>query len=328
MPDLKNPDQNDIVPGTSMETKNNFDIVHDYQSYLEMKGYKDRGIQESIRSANYFLKHLQSRNLRYNTLNFKQAEGYREYLCCLTDEYGKSKYKPATINKMMTQLKSFYNYLVHRELVLANPFQLVERMKQGVKIPMNRLSKEQMKRLLQGVDLKSQADFKFKVLLELLYSTGARVSELENLRLADIDMDSESILIRDDKERQDRRLPLTRIAVTLLKLYLQCSPKPLLADPDADFALFAQGEARTLNKWLNNRLKELCLKQKLPKITCHGIRHTIATHLLQAGANLREIQQFLGHRRIQNTEIYTSVLTEDLRKTIQKSHPREKRRSS
>ncbi len=325
MPEPLNDDRKSIVSGNSSDNRMHFNIVDEYESYLDMKGYKVRGIQESLRAVSYFLIYLSEQSYDVAAVRFKDAEDYREYLCCLTDSYGKTKYKPATINKTIAHLKSFYNYLVQRELVLVNPFNLVDRMKQGVKIPMNRLNKDQMKCLLTGLPLKTKADFKLKLLVELLYSTGARISEIEKLTLKDLDLKQGTILIRDDKDRQDRRLPLTTTALSLLHLFMDCLYQPLFDDVHVDCSVFAQGEPRSLNKWLNDRLKRVCKDLKLPKMTCHGIRHSIATHLLQAGANLRQIQQFLGHKRIKNTEIYASLMTEDLRKTIQKSHPRERR---
>ena len=92
-----------------------------------------------------------------------------------------------------------------------------------------------------------------------------------------------------------------------------------------DKRVFSHGKMRTLNRWINDRLKRITKKLDLPKITCHSIRHTIATHLFLNGADIREVQEFLGHRRIKNTEVYTHIFPEDLKKVVEASHPREKR---
>ena len=131
----------------------------------------------------------------------------------------------------------------------------------------------------------------------------------------DINLKKGFITIKDNKERQDRTAPLAEYANSILAYFLETQSKD---------RPFLKGQKRTLNRWINDRLKKKTEELCLPFITCHSIRHTIATHLLQAGAGLREVQEFLGHRRIKNTEVYTRILTEDLKKVIEANHPRER----
>jgi integrase/recombinase XerD len=142
-----------------------------------------------------------------------------------------------------------------------------------------------------------------------------RINEVEKLTPEDIKKESGYIIIKDDKCRQDRLVPLTDYSRELVKCYLE--------NTSADRLVFAHGAKRTLNSWMNNRLKSLCKKLELPQLSCHSIRHIVGTHLLKKGADIREVQVYLGHERIKNTEIYTRIYPDDLKEILSKSHPRE-----
>lgn len=300
----------------TQETK---ELLQEYTEYLTLKNYKQRGIEDKVRIAGQFLEYASRQELELNTLCFKHAEAYREDLSLMLNKEGKMRFQPATINGIISSLKLFYSFLIAKGKALSNPFFDVERMKEGYRIPKNILTVEQMEKLLNGIKVTNRQEFKFKVIIELLYSTGARISEIEGLTLNDINLDTGYITIKDDKERQDRKAPLTEYALKLLRLYLKEIYK------EDSKTVFPHGKKRTLNRWVNDRLKRIIRDLKLPEITCHGIRHTIATHLFKSGAGIRDVQEFLGHRRIKNTEIYTKVLMEDLKKAVEKNHPREVR---
>jgi len=295
--------------------KNMENLVNSYKNYLILQNTKPRGIEEKTRSAKAFLEYLGPADLR--SVGYKEAEDYREYLSSAQDKSGGSRYHPATVNCHLAYLRSFFGFLLSQELVFKNPFKGIEKMKEGVKIQKNILSVNQMGKLLSSIRINSMEDLKFLTVLEVLYSTGMRISELESLQEEDISLDQGILIIRDDKNRRDRKLVLTESARSLLSIYLKHYPYQSETP-------FAHGQSRTFNRWVNNRLKRLCHDLHLPHITCHGFRHSIATHLLKNGASLREVQEFLGHSRVKNTEVYTRVLTEDLKKSIEKNHPRER----
>lgn len=294
-------------------------MLRDYEENLTVRGYKERGIEEKVRDVRKYFEYLTDRKLALDEIGLREAEMYREYLSAKTTDDGKSFYNPKTINRIISHLRLFYRYLVKKKEVLLNPFTGVEKMKVGISVIKNILTIEQMGNLLKGIELKTAGDFKFKVIVELLYATGARISEVEKLKKRDINLKAGYIIIRDDKNRKDRKAPLTDCAIKLLELYLGIIWKKKRG------YIFAFGQKRTLNWWVNDGLKKWTKKLKLPKISCHGIRHTIATHLFKAGAGIREVQEYLGHKSIKNTEIYTHVLVEDLKKLIDAKHPREMR---
>jgi site-specific recombinase XerD len=296
-------------------------LAGEYAGYLAAKNYKPRGIEEKLRAVRQFLRYAEQQGLDPCRLRGTEAESYREHLSLSVGKDGRPRYQPATINVGLSHLKSFYSFLVARGLAFTNPFFDAERLKEAYRIPKNILSIQEMGRLLQSLAVDSPDAFRFKLLLELLYATGARICEIENLALRDVELDSGYLLIRDDKERQERKAPLTEYACRLLALYLK------VLHPKGSERLFPHGCKRSLNRWLNERLKRLTASLGLPRLTCHGIRHSVATHLFQSGAGIREVQEFLGHRRIKSTEVYTRVLEEDMKKALLRSHPREIRRS-
>lgn len=291
-------------------------LLSDFRLYLEMKNFKPRGIEEIIRNARYLFSYLEENNMEIAGFTLKNAEEYREVLAVCKDEKGGIRFNPVTINGSIAELRLLFRYLISVNIAIINPFNCVEKMRESNHLPRNILSIEETGKLLKSIKVESFLDFEFKVVVEVLYSTGCRISEIENLRKLDIDTDRGIITILDDKNRRDRIAPLTEYAVKILKLYLKYFKDE--AKP------FMHRKKRTLNRFMNDRLKKLSKENELSVITCHSIRHTVASQLLKKGADLREVQEILGHKRIKNTEIYTRLIAEDLKKSIELYHPRER----
>lgn len=288
-------------------------VIKMYDRYLQARDYKPRGAAEKLRAVKYFLDYLEEKQLLPADINVKQAGSYREHLATMTCG-GKNRYTPVTINCQLAHLRHFYTFLIHQGTVLYNPFISIEKMKEGKKILKTIFTVKQMGKLLAGISVETFLDFKFRVCIELLYATGMRISELEQLTKKNINLEQGWIRVHDTKGGHNRRMPLTDCARQLLAAYL----------PLARGQIFRNAAARSLNKWINNRLKKLCRSLRLPLLTCHGIRHTLATQLLKAGAGIREVQEFLGHKKIKNTEVYTRLLVDDLKKVVEQNHPRER----
>ncbi len=297
-------------------TNENERLLKRYERLLVTRGYKERGIVEKMRYARLLLDYIEENGLSCERVGLAEAEEFRERLSFMRNESGGTRFHPETINAILAHTKSFYGFLLKAGIAGSNPFAEVERMAEAKKLPRNILSVEEMGKLLAGFAVESREDFTFLTALELLYSTGCRISEIENLSEEDTRSVPGCIVVRNDKEGQDRIAPLTERAAGLLDLYMKHVYE--------GGSVFGRGKRRTFNRWVGYRLAGLCARLGLPLLTCHGIRHTIATHLFRAGADIREVQEFLGHRRLKNTEVYTRVLTEDLKDVIEKNHPREK----
>lgn len=297
----------------------NRQLLAEYTQFLEMKNYKPRGIEEKERTARYFLEYVQEYNVSLNTMTLTEAEEYCSYLRLATDNTGKTRYCSQRINGMISELRLFYKFLTGCGRAYSNPFDYVEKVKGSQLLPKAIITIEQMGILLDSIKVSDKKTFTLKVILELLYATGMRINEVEKLTLPDIKLTEGYILIRDDKERQDRKAVLPEYIGHLLNIYLQ-----IIYIPENRY-LFKTGQDRTLNKWVNYHIKKLSKKSGFHHIGCHGFRHSIASHLLKNGADLREVQEFLGHRRIKNTEIYTRLSVEDLQHVVNSCHPREQK---
>lgn len=292
-------------------------LLKDYHTYLKLRDYKQRGMEDKLRSARNLLSYLKDNGLEPGQLRRKDAESYREHLATDRTEQGRLRYRAESVNGILACLRLFFDYLLSTDKAVRNVFREVERMKESTRVPRNILSIEETGRLLSGIKVEDEKDFTFKTAVEVLYAAGLRISELEGLQKQDIDTERGVVTVRDDKDRKDRIAPLTEYAACLLKEYVK-------RYEDAEF-VFRRGKKRTFNSFVNNRLKALCKKLDLPVITCHGIRHSIATHMLKKGADIREVAEFLGHKRLKNTEVYTRLVSEDLKKVIDRLHPRERK---
>ena len=223
----------------------NQEIVSRYGSYLEMRNYKKRGIEGKLAAARDYLIYCDQQGYDYRFISIKDSENYREHMTLLTIDDGSPRYQPATINVALSHLKNFYSFLISAGLAEMNPFADTWRLKEPMKIPKNILSVKQMGKLLNS--LNGRDDLKLKVILEVLYSTGMRISELENMHVRDINLREGYLVIRDNKERQDRKAALTEYAHRVLIFYLR---------EDRGENPFLQGKKRTLNRWVNDRLKK------------------------------------------------------------------------
>jgi site-specific recombinase XerD len=224
----------------------------------------------------------------------------------------------------VTQVHGFFRFLNSRHLILHDSAQ-------GVPLPKRRrlpraLSETQVRRLIGASETWSVQGRRDRALLELLYGTGLRLSECVRLDLQDLDLVSGTLLVRDGKGRKDRYVPLSGQAKRALELYLRES-RPLL-----EKAVQPHQGAIFLTKW-GRRLGRMSVGLAVRhfagaagvRASTHVLRHSYATHLLQGGANVREIQELLGHKDLSTTALYTKVDTRGLLAMLDRCHPREKR---
>ncbi len=239
------------------------------------------------------------------------------------------EYSPATMARKIATLRSFYKWLMRRNLVQANPMLLIRTPKQAKRLP-KAISVEQVERLLAVPDAGNTLGARDRAILETLYSTGIRVSELVDLNRQDMDEAGEALTVRG-KGKRERIVPLGSHALAALGQYLQ----RLQADPrfTAVHEQAERGEPTPLfiNK-TGGRLSSRSVRRKLDKyladagldssISPHTLRHSFATHLLDNGADLRSVQELLGHQSLSTTQIYTHLTSQRLRQTYDQAHPR------
>jgi len=289
-------------------------LLSGFEGWLRAKGYKPRGIAEKLHAAACCLAYLAERRLAPAEVTVREAETYRDSLRIAGS--GRAAYTAATVNVALSNLRTFYRYLTSSGVAMGNPFRAARRLREAQHLPRAVPTPQEMGKLLAALESgTSREELTLWVAVEILYGTGMRISELEALTVGDVR--EGALLIRDDKDRQDRLVPLPEIASELLTLYRRYLVP-------ADRPLFARARPRAFGKWVGTRLESLSKSLSLPRFGCHSLRYACATHLFTAGADLRQVQALLGHRRLKTTEAYTRLAIEDLKSVLEAHHPRER----
>ena len=230
---------------------------------------------------------------------------------------GKSE---ATVVRSLAALKSFYSYLLSAGAVQANPVKGVSHVKAERKLPQILTSRE-VDLFLDQPDCSAAKGFRDKAMLELLYATGIRVSELVGLNIQDLNLSAG--FIRCQTHSRERAIPLYAAAVKALNTYVNEIRPQLLASPFEEALFVNMNGERMSRQGFWKIVKGYQEKAGIDKeITPHMLRHSFAAHLLENGANLRSIQEMLGHADISSTQIYTQLVSPKLKDVYSKAHPR------
>ncbi len=254
--------------------------------------------------------------------------GVRAYIAALTTKNASKK----TILRRLSTLRSFFKFHIKEHLLDDNPMDEIDSPKLQKKIP-TPLSYESVERLFQQPDLSSYLGFRDRCIMELFYSSGLRISELAGLNRKDID-DRNFCLRVLGKGKKERIVPITQTAAQWIKDYLN---HPLRHQDSGEHQAEVDAQAVFLNKWgkrltvrsIDRRFEEYLKSSGLSgKITPHTIRHTIATHWLEKGMDLKTIQVLLGHSSLATTTLYTQVSSRLKREVYEKAHPLELNRDS
>jgi len=234
------------------------------------------------------------------------------------------KYAPTTVARKLAAAKSFFNFMVAEGIIKDNPIKDVGSPKLGKSLP-KPISISHVRRLLeQPAKLSTPEARRDKAMLELLYASGMRVSELISLNLGDVDTKSDSVRCFG-KGHKERIIPIYQQAALTVEEYIM-GARPQLEHGETERALFLNRRGERLTRqgfWqiLKAYAKSAGLEAD---ITPHTLRHSFATHMLSGGADLRSVQELLGHANISTTQVYTHLTTEHIRRAYEKSHPRAK----
>ena len=229
---------------------------------------------------------------------------------------------PRTQARTISGIKSFYKYLLIEGKISSDPTALLESPKIGRKLP-DILSMEEIDQLIDAVDLEKPEGQRNKAMLETLYSCGLRVSELVNLKITNLFFEQGFVKI-EGKAGKERLVPVSKRAVTEINKYMNGYRKNLKIDKESENILFLNRRGKKLSRvMVFTIIKNLATKIDLNKrISPHTFRHSFATHLINGGADLRAVQEMLGHESILTTEIYTHLDRDYLKNTIHQFHPR------
>jgi len=242
----------------------------------------------------------------------------RAYLAWLHEQ----KYSKATIARRMAAVRSWFRFLRRQGTVEGNPADGLRGPRQDKHLP-HFLSEEALSRLLETPPSGTPLGLRDRAILETLYSAGLRVGELTGLNVEDVDLDSGLAMVRG-KGKRERLAPLGKLALAALKRWLQWREQVAKTKFRATTAVFLNKNGSRLTSRSVGRLLEkyLALAGLDPRTSPHTLRHSFATHLLDRGADIRSVQELLGHRSLGTTQIYTHVTTNRLKESYHKAHPR------
>lgn len=232
-------------------------------------------------------------------------------------------YSASLHTNRITAMKSFFRFLYRRGFLLQDPAAAVEYPRVQQRLPTNVLTRQEARRILEAPGGDTTAGLRDRAILETFYATGLRVSELSRLTVHDVDTEEQVLRIVQGKGGKDRNVPLTGAAAEAIDVYLQRARPRMRGARHSPLLFLAPRGGRmhtsTVNDIVHLWAKEAGIKRR---VTCHTFRHSVATHLLKGGADIRHIQAFLGHRSLQTTERYTRVEISDLKEVIRRAHPR------
>jgi len=300
--------------------KNEDTILNDYKRYLLLKDVSTW--KDYLVSVKEYFDFLALVGIKYNQVNAGIGDEYMAHL--LTREKNLAR---GTINNKLNRVKSFYQFLFKKRIIPNNPFIHLKGLKTGKTIPKNILSVDDMGILLDNFSIMSLSDWMLKSILEFLYGSSMRISEVVALKLSDIDFDAGVIVVTNFKgHRKKWKCPVTEAALMTARKYMKTVRVKLLCeDARKKGFLYPQHKGKTsIRCMLNAKLKRECRRLGLKPITSHAFRHSSATHMLKSGAGIREVQMMLGHQMITSTQTYLRIVKEDLKNVVEKYHPRER----
>jgi integrase/recombinase XerD len=292
--------------------------IKQFADYLKLeRSLSDNSIQAYVRDVE---KLDQFVTINYPKLNpLAISSKHLQFFLQFINELGMSAYSQARI---LSGIKAFYKYLMFEEMIEQDPTSLLEGPKIGRKLP-DTLEYLEIEKLLAAIDLSSSEGGRNRAIIETLYSSGLRVSELVELKLANIYYDIGFLRVIG-KGNKERLVPIGKEALKFLKIYIEeiRVHVPVKKEFESNVFLSSRG-AKVSRVSVFLMIKQLAAKIGLKKsISPHTFRHSFATHLIEGGADLRAVQEMLGHESITTTEIYTHLDRDYLRQVIQEFHPR------
>ena len=296
-------------------------VIYMIEKYIEgfikyltnEKRYPDTTIISYQKDLDNYYGFIKAKNINYKTITKDEIRTYLKYL----DEL---KYSKTTISRILSTLRHFYQYLMINKIVSTNIFKLIKNPKKDKKLP-NFLHSDELQKIFDSIDIETPLGIRNRLIVELLYASGLRVSELSNLTIDKINLSTKEIRVLG-KGSKERIVFFGDYAKKYLDMYLSISRPTLQSKTKTNILLLNNNgkplSTRGIQLVIDNIVRDASLKHN---ISPHVLRHTFATDLLNNGADLKSVQELLGHSSLSTTQIYTHVLPEQLQATISNHHP-------
>jgi integrase/recombinase XerD len=302
----------------SKKTERLFEL---YERELRMT-FSERTFPEYLREVRKFLSWLSEQAIELVEVRSDDVHSYYNLLLTEKKPDG-SAYSLSTHRSRLQSLKSFFRFLYRGGYLLHDPSSSIEFRQKERRLPRVILTPREARRLIESAKERTPRALRDRAILETLYATGIRASELSSLKVGDVDTEARTLRVVLGKGKKDRNVPLTEPAAEAIEAYLERGRPGLAGSKSAPYFFLSD-----LGGWLHRAVLSRIVgkyaqRARLRKhVTCHTIRHSVATHLLQGRADIRHIQRLLGHQSLNTTERYTQVEISDLKKVIARAHPR------
>ncbi len=279
------------------------------------KRYPSTTINSYSKDLDNYYSFITLKKINYKTITKEEIRSYLKYL----DEL---KYSNSTISRMLSSLRHFYTYLVTNNVITTNQFKLIKNPKKIKKLP-NFLQGDELDKIFSSIDTKTPLGLRNRLIIELLYATGLRVSEITNLKINNIDIHNKEIKVIG-KGSKERIVFFGDYASKYLQEYLSWARPSLLKNHKSEYLLINNNGDKLQSRGVEYIIDEIVKVASLKHhISPHVLRHTFATDMLNNGADLKSVQELLGHSSLSTTQIYTHITNERLRSVYLKSFPRQ-----
>ncbi len=300
-------------------------LKEDYLQSLKVRNLAERTIQGKRFMLKRFFAFLADRGIcNIDGINKGIIQDYQTEQYHTINIHG----RPNSVwyqNSLLSAVKGFMHFLKERDYIVADPTQDTPYAKLPRRLPKGILTPSEARRIINAPDTKCVIGYRDKTIMEVLYTTGIRKEELNSLTLADVDYHDGFLMVNLGKGKKDRVVPLGRIACRYLENYIKSVRPEMIKDPYNNH-LFLSARGNRLSKNLVWELVKKYAKQaKIKKsISPHKLGHTCATVMLKNKADIRAVQELLGHESLESTQVYTHINITDLKEVHKRCHPREK----
>ena len=288
--------------------------IESFLKYLtQERRYSKKTVEAYQEDLKTYYRFLDEKKISYQNITNDEIRRFLKYL-------NSKKYSKNTISRLLSTLRHYYNYLITQKIVFKNPFKVIRNPKKDKRMP-NFLQYDELEKIINSIELTDEFNIRNRLIIELLYATGLRVSELSNLKIADFNFKTKEIRVIG-KGSKERIVFFGEYANEVLLLYLK-EARPKLSKQSNEYLLLNKNgtklSTRGIELVIEKVIKELSIKHH---ISPHTLRHTFATDLLNNGADLKSVQELLGHSSLSTTQIYTHLTNERLRSVYLQAFPR------
>ena len=289
----------------------NKDYINEYIDYLKIdKKY-------SLNTLMSYRNDLEKFNTSLNNKDIKKID--KSDIISFIESERKCNKSSRTISHDLIVIKNFYKYLIKEGLISVNPTLDIELPKLKKSLP-HTLTLDEVDKILD-IELKDKYSYRNKAMLELMYSSGLRISELVNLKMQDIDLEDDIVRVYG-KGSKERIVPIGDYAINYLKKYIYEYRSSLMHGKINDYIFLNSRGDRISRQAMFKIIKQIIKEKNIKKdVSPHTLRHSFASHMLENGADLRSIQELLGHSDISTTQIYTHISNKKLKENYEESHP-------